>query len=513
MARLTDFFSPKSHWQRRLWNVGLVLGLKEALEASEAAQARALTREALDWLADRLRRNVAIDPGAGDQKQRTSLMECLKRDLAAGGANYYMLQEFGRDIEENYLSRWADHLRGTMERPGRERTSRTLASHLLDAGLSLPQLTQWLDDKRVSVAEGALKVADLFDEAAKFVQEKPKGYETLALFEIAPGRKATQPDSWISSKEASTWLKTNGFAHVKLRQRGGLLITVDARDEEGAASLVIDTLDRFAARVSVGTSTPFQLHPTIFVSGGRAMSARRPRRNVEVHALTRADKVYDLHQVSRIDSSLELLSHLEEGPPAVAVAAGWSAIEALLTGPGDRSNVAAADRLAHLVACSWPRAELTDLAWAKVAQADDPLSKQLLQAGSNRERSHLLATKLGSEDSVQFDDPSHQAAARRMTKLLSAPRAVLLDVHGHAAESFRRLYRVRNLILHGGLTNPVALDSTLRTAPPLVGAGMDRITHAHLVSSRSPLELAARAMLEIERAGGVGTPALTELLE
>jgi hypothetical protein len=59
---------------------------------------------------------------------------------------------------------------------------------------------------------------------------------------------------------------------------------------------------------------------------------------------------------------MELVEPLDAQPPSAAVAGGWAAIEALLTGPGDRDQrMLAGDRMAALVACSFPRAELTTL--------------------------------------------------------------------------------------------------------------------------------------------------------
>jgi hypothetical protein len=89
----------------------------------------------------------------------------------------------------------------------------------------------------------------------------------------------------------------------------------------------------------------------------------------------------------------------------------------------------------------------------------------------------------------------------------------LTDVEAHAAVAFRRFYRQRNLVLHGGRTGAAALRASLRTVAPLVGAGMDRIVHAHLVRGSHPLDLAARARFEIARAGSRDAPSLTSLLE
>ena len=100
-----------------------------------------------------------------------------------------------------------------------------------------------------------------------------------------------------------------------------------------------------------------------------------------------------------------------------------------------------------------------------------------------------------------------------MAKLIADPQLVLRDVESHAALAFRRFYRQRNLVLHGGRTGAVALRASLRTVAPLVGAGMDRIVHAHLIAGTHPLDLAARARLEISRAGSRDGSPLTALLE
>jgi hypothetical protein len=94
---------------------------------------------------------------------------------------------------------------------------------------------------------------------------------------------------------------------------------------------------------------------------------------------------------------------------------------------------------------------------------------------------------------------SDVAATARMKAVLVNPRPKLNDVQTHAADAFRRLYRQRNLVLHGGKTSAVALRASLRTAAPLVGAGIDRVVHARYVDKLRPLELAARAKI------GLGT--------
>jgi hypothetical protein len=509
VARLRDFFAPDTHWQRRLWNLGLVLRLRELIEASEAVRARALSQESLSWFADRVRRHVPLDPGAGSQQQRTALMECLKGDLAAESVPFLMLKQYLADIEANYLQRWADALANASP-PGKERAARAIAAHLLDAGFGLAHLSQWLDE--LLLAEPETTAVEITAAAQVLLASPQKKFEALLLFDVEPSRRATRPTEWIGSRDAAEWLRGNGFGNVKVRQRGGLRLEVEAVDRDAALQATADIADRFTARVAVGTSSTFSFHPDVFLAGIGSFSRVRPRRRVRVHALARADRVYELGVPGPIDSALELMSHLDVGPPAVAVAAGWSAVEALLTGPGDKTNVVAADRLAALVACSWARAELTDLAWARIRQQDDSLSRELAALSTNREKAARIATEIASGAHLDLND-SDAAAARRVGDALHDPRRVLTDIRAHATDAFRRLYRVRNVVLHSARTESVALSSTLRTVPPLAGAGMDRVAHAYLVSELRPLELVARAEVELARSGAVSAPKLTDLLE
>jgi hypothetical protein len=103
-------------------------------------------------------------------------------------------------------------------------------------------------------------------------------------------------------------------------------------------------------------------------------------REVDVLALTREDSLFVSSQVGVVDAALELLAPLQDGPVASAIAGGWAAIESSLVDPVDRGNVVAADRLASIVAGSWPRAELTRLGHTHVRNGNDQLASDLRAA-------------------------------------------------------------------------------------------------------------------------------------
>lgn len=511
VARLRDFFDDRTHWQRRLWNVGLVLSLRELLEAAEERD-RALSGAALSNLADYVRGHVAWDPGAGSDLERAALSRYVSSNLAVAGIAYEGIRVALAEIESNYLARWAAALRELESPPNRERTARAVASHLLDTGRTPGFLSHWLEE--VLKDQGEIAAADLCDEASALLQKAPTPYEVFVPLDIEPRLQSPRPDAWINSSDAAHWLRAN--RHRGVRQRGGFLLRFEAHGHEEAVGRAADVADRFLSRVSVGERTFGRFAAVAYLEHGRSASLIRGRR-VEVRALSREQKISELGERGKVDAALELLSHLQMGPPAVAAAAGWSAIESLLLGPGDEEarNVFAADRLATLVACSWPRAELTDLAWARIDAQDDDLTRELAALETNRERAARVWDEFRAHDG-RLEEIRHGpdiAACHRLHPLLADPRRVLVDVRNHATESLRRLYRQRNLVLHSARTEAVALGAALRTASPLVGAGIDRIVHGALVKGLTPLELLAKADFEIDRAGSEGAPTVVDLLE
>ena len=233
---------------------------------------------------------------------------------------------------------------------------------------------------------------------------------------------------------------------------------------------------------------------------------------VWVKAPEREGQLFDVHSSGRIHAAIELLSHLQSSSPGAAVAGGWAAIEALLSEPAN-DNVEAADRLATLVACSYPRAELTALSY-DILRADRGLAARLQGVHENRRRCDIIADALleGTLVSNQLRG-SVSAAAARALEMLQHPRKTLALVREHASNAFRRLYRQRNMVLHGARTDAVALRASLRTAAPLVGAGIDRIVHAHYVGNVAPFPLTARAQIALATIGTDGGPVITTLLD
>jgi hypothetical protein len=153
--------------------------------------------------------------------------------------------------------------------------------------------------------------------------------------------------------------------------------------------------------------------------------------------------------------------------------------------------------MAAFVACSFPRAELTTLSYELEKQGGH-IGDELKACASNRDRCQVLAREIERGAPLIFPHNSDRAALDRLKSLLNDPGRVLKDIENRIAESFRRLYRHRNIVLHGDKTNAVGLRECLRIAAPLVGAGLDRIAHATYSEELSALELAARARIRLD---------------
>lgn len=515
-ACLLDYFGDTAPWQRRLWTVGSLLALREILEGSEAVQSSVLHSKSFEYLCRTVEAVAGQDPGIGDEAERRLLQKVLRSELRAGGSDYLSLRQMLPGIESSYLERWSRALAVPgPQSPSPERAARSIAAHLLDAGFSGAFLHRWWRFKIHYYAQ-LQSLSQIVAEAHhQLVLQPPAEFEILVAFEQAPQPGDLRPEGWRTAAEVSKWLRNNDFDPRGVRQAGGLLFRPQARDVHSAVERVLEAIDRLIARVHLGTPSRLTFLPHVWVRGEAGPFALRRRgRGVEVGALARENQLYMDSGTSSVDAALELLGPLNDGPPGPAVAGSWAAIEALLLGPGDAGDRGVAgDRLAALVASSYPRAELTTLAYAHSRNVDDLLTQEIQAAPHNRARAEILAQALRAGQPLALTSDSDRLAERRIRELLAAPRPFLREVEQQISRTLRRLYRQRNLVLHWGRMNAVSLQATLRTAAPLVGAGVDRIAHAWFLFQTNPLELAARARIRLELLGSTAGSSPLDLLE
>ena len=77
-ARLLEFFDIRAPWHRRLWATGLLLTLREILEASEMVAAKVLFQNSVRSLAETAIVLAGTDPGVGSSPYKKKLHDLLR---------------------------------------------------------------------------------------------------------------------------------------------------------------------------------------------------------------------------------------------------------------------------------------------------------------------------------------------------------------------------------------------------------------------------------------------------
>ncbi|MGC5410089.1 hypothetical protein ACPXCX_41115, partial [Streptomyces sp. DT225] len=346
-----------------------------------------LTASACDWQRNELRALIGPDQGLGDRELRKEINLLLQHPLTDPSPERRRLKEIIGHVRVGYLDRWARALKVEDDKRVKpERFSRTTAAHLLDLGFSASYLKGWartLNRERV----GAVEIAE---SAAELARTRPRPHEVLVALEKVPGRhELAEPlDHWRSKGGVVTWLRENGHDPSGSRTGGGFVYRLDA--------LARQLLDRMVARSQYlrahrGGVVPV---PRIWVAGHpHPVPLSPPARGADVLSLVHEGHLYKVDsRRGRIDDALELAAAVNRGALAPAVAGGWAAVESLLVhaddpkGDGERSGKAiAADRMAAIIACSWPRAELTTLAHRHNPSEPDDLYRAVAASTTNRE--------------------------------------------------------------------------------------------------------------------------------
>ncbi|MBS1895813.1 MAG: integrase [Actinobacteria bacterium] len=519
-ARMLDFFQETSPWQRRLWDVGTCLVLDEVIEAVAWRGRRVLSDGAVTWLAKDAERIAGRDPALGEAAMRKHLTDTLRSSLDDGSRHTRRLRELSEMAAEGYLDRWLALLRSG-KRPSIERFARAVSAHLLDQGYSLPFLRKWAQTH----VRNESTLGELLEAASGLASRAEQDYNVIVPFRAVPRAKTsltTKEPTWRDAPTVSQWLRNNGGSAAGVRQVGGFEYQIRAHDPLGAALQATDRVDRLLSRATLARGRGEAPEPegSIWVSGTtRPFKLDRASRGAFVLSLVAESRLYDVNVRTDLDDALELASVLNLGSPGPAIASGWAAVEALLVSAQDPEDskagrgAVAADRLASLVACSWPRADLTALSYQHSPSLPDATSTRLDAASSNQQRAAIIATALANGQRLTLQRGSDRAAESRMVRLMDAQRPTLKDVEAHVRSAMRRLYRQRNIVMHGGSTDTLARDAALRTCAPLVGAGLDRIAHSRISRSESALQLAERAQLSLDLVGTAGGPSVTALLD
>lgn len=502
--RMQEFCRPPTAWNRCLWGVSLQTTLRDVLEACEVRRHGILSDQAVVDLQNSAAIAVGIDVGAGIEKTRRQLQQLLsgRAVVTPGSLAAETTAICIEDVKNEYLKRWAVAVRGGVSDELIERCARSVVSHLVDLGHSPTKISSHIQKVAFSATATACDAETLLTELDNLNREQARHFEAVFPIRRAPMSRKTKSVHWLDGSGVKKWISMNGAMKLEDGERicGGIKISVEAKDADTAISLAFAKFETMRNRAVLVQMQPIEPLPFLWISGRKdKVPIAGRQRGVEVASLARQDRIYTLGEDEpRIERAISLLAELEHGPPSSAVTSGWAAMESLSMGPAEDGNkVEAAIRMAYLVTASFARAELTTLAYSYAKSNTNALASQIELAKSNREKTELILQQLILNTKLSFNRIEDTASAMRMRRLISDPVCTLALVERYVETTFKRFYRLRNLIAHGGRTDSIVLDAGLRVAAPLIGAAFDRIHHASATQNLAPIELIARAKMRI----------------
>ncbi|RQO41147.1 integrase [Rhodococcus sp. KBW08] len=493
-ARMMEITSTRAPWHRRLWRSGTMQIARELLDESVRPGA----------------------PEAAITDQRSYVMHCLRTDhgiadhgkcvegtikgitpgITESSHAWINLREHIDRMYDSYLVNWADSL-DTPTPNGKpidvEGAARRITAHLLDAGMHKSSLYAWLRAIRDDDST-AITIGDFLREADRRLRQPERIYTFCVPVEKVGGFDVATAPGWMTAQQTAQWKRVHAQKAQGLLQRGSFLLDVQARDVNAAADKARSRISNLSAKFYLGSSTPIVICPSMWSKEkGSEFPTHATNRVINVRSFELLGRVQDLEMLDYITNTLALVQPLRTAAPHIAVMSGWSAIESLMVGPSDGQDAIAAKRFSLIVAASMVRAELSWLSRTYATTHDDTAAAEMDKCERNIDRARLFQMHARANPQIDLQKSVDNLALERIRPALTDPRQEIEKISGILTREFTRLYRKRNMIVHGGHTQESNLHSISETLAPLIGAGIDRVVHVGLTFNVRPIELSAVA--------------------
>lgn len=497
-ARMMEITSTQAAWHRRLWRSGTIQIGRELLEESIRPGVR---ESAINDQRKYLMQCLQTDHGIEDRGRRVQeTVKSLKVGITDSSHAWITLREHLDKMHDSYLTTWADALdaQPTGNKPvDVEGAVRRITAHLLDAGMHKSSLYAWLraiQDPERSI--DSITLGDFVRAADEKLQRPVRSYTFCVPIETRPKfsiSSSTTP-GWMTSSDTAQWKRVHAPKAPNVRQQGSFLLTVQARDVNAAAEEARAVISNLVTKFQLGTTTPITVCSRMWSMEKKTdFPTQATNRLINVRSFERLGRVQELTSIDYITNTLALAHPLRTGAPHIAVMSGWSAIESLMVGPSDDQDVVAARRFSLIVAASMVRAEFTKLSRRYIETHDDEASVQMSGCDENIARARLFQAHACANPTIDLGSETDNLALARIRPALTNPRQEVERITEILTREFTRLYRKRNMIVHGGQIHGSNLHSISDTLTPLIGAGIDRVVHVGLKHGIKPVELSAIA--------------------
>lgn len=540
LERARELLDHRAPWHRALWCVGTILELREILEYTQRSESGprsgyGINETAVKNLMTYAYKRVEEDVGIGDVDFRGRVCSLLKRGKLSS-EDWYRLQYLVDQAEVGYLERWAKA--ASDEVVSEERIARHLVEMLLDKGISPDKVHIWLTRRRArllvssggnGVESDPVGVGELVAEAGKdLISENEIDYRVGIPFREYSLEVPVLPKGAdkFGIDEGREWLDRNcvGWDPKSTNVAAWnsfLVIYVRCRDQWAAVEKAGELIARTRARISLApkTRSRYEPIPRAWVAGeAKSFNLYETRREVRVPFLGQKGVLGDIENdsvSSPIADALVLLASMKSSTAGASLSVAWAAMEGLLGGETG-GKYETADRMARILAASLPRAELTSLVHAQGIPGK--LKHQLAGAVSISQQIGILEQRIREGYKyLNFENVTDQLAVMRIEQIIEEPYSTLERVQARLVGTFNRLNRQRNIVMHDGRLDSIATSASLRIAPALVAAGLDRILAANSPrnagGSKAPMQLAALALERLRDLQETSCPKLARLLD
>lgn len=499
-ARIMEICSTRAPWHRRLWRAGT---LQVGRELRDECVRHGTPESAVSDLKQHCLHSLWTDNGIADRGQALGKLAGIKTGMTCSDHAWVSLREHLDRYDQDYLQTWAKAFDTAPDPDPRRRidiegAARRIAAHLIDAGMHKSSIYAWLRTIRDDTST-TMSIGDFLREADSRLKKPPQLYTFCVPVRSSPkfNRSEGPPPGWLTAQQTTKWKAQYAAKAPGVSQQGSFLIEVFAHDINTAADRARTRISNLATKLQLGAKKPISLSPSMWSKEkGNEFPTHATNRVINVHAFERLGHLHDLDTIDYITNTLALVQAVRTGPPHVAVVNGWAAIESLMVGPADEQDVIAARRFALIVAASMLRAELTWLSRSYMDLHNGPAADQMRECSENLDRAKLFQQHVHTDPPLNLNAMDTLALAR-IRPALANPKGEIEKIAKILTREFTRLYRKRNMIVHGGQIQEDSLPSLSETLAPLIGAGIDRVVHVGLKYNIRPIELSAIAETRI----------------
>ncbi|MEC4765141.1 integrase [Mycobacterium sherrisii] len=490
--RILELTSTQAPWHRRLWRGGTMELAQEFLTDSIRPGAREIA------IADRrkhLMNALRTDHGIADFGKR---IETLAKDITTDSDEtshaWIALRHHLAEMNDTYLTNWADALDAPpSNRPvDAEGAARRITAHILGSGMHKNSLHRWLRD--VQSRSTTITPGDFLRQADQRLKAPEKIFTFCVPVDKTPPFQVSRETApgWMTARETADWKRRHAPEAKPARHQGSFLLEITARDVNAAADAARDVIAHLKTKFQLGSRNSIGILPTMWSMQRRTgFPTLATNRMINLASFDRLGRLQDLTTADYLANTLALVEPLQTAAPHIAVISGWSAIESLLVGPADIDDIVAARRFSLIIAASLMRAEFTWLAKTYTDENDDDDARALDACETNIERAKRFQVLAFARPNLALANVTDNLALQRVRPALQNPRREITNIVDILTREFTRLYRKRNMVVHGGQIHGANLHSISDTLTPLIGAGIDRIVNAELQFGVPPIELSA----------------------